>query len=218
MKKIQFDGAAIPNPGPMGIGIVLIEDDTIVKEISKKLDGEGSNNCAEYNALICGLEEAIILGWTDVTIEGDSLLIINQVTGKNKVKSENLKLLHKKATKHLSKFQHYEIMKIPNKDNAKADKLACMALGYEEDPYHKFNKTLNSNALKKDEEISISELTCPKCGLELQFSWQEFKDGSRHIRKKCSKHGYLGYAPQKEPFISKCKKASSTQKTLFELQ
>ena len=37
MKKIQFDGAAIPNPGEMGIGVVLFENSTIISTISKKV-------------------------------------------------------------------------------------------------------------------------------------------------------------------------------------
>ncbi len=37
MKKIQFDGAAIPNPGPMGIGVVLFENDDVIEQISEEL-------------------------------------------------------------------------------------------------------------------------------------------------------------------------------------
>jgi ribonuclease HI len=68
MKKIQFDGAAIPNPGEMGIGVVLLENSTIITTISKKLPTIGTNNIAEYTALRTGISKALELGWKHVVI------------------------------------------------------------------------------------------------------------------------------------------------------
>lgn len=41
MKVIQFDGGAVPNPGTRAIGVILLEDNIVLKEISQKLDGIG---------------------------------------------------------------------------------------------------------------------------------------------------------------------------------
>lgn len=113
MKKIQFDGAAIPNPGEMGIGVVLIEDKDILMEITKKLPDRGTNNIAEYTALLIGISAALKLGWKDVLIEGDSKLVINQVKGAWKINKTHLKRLHAQVVKELSKFDSYALNWIP---------------------------------------------------------------------------------------------------------
>jgi hypothetical protein len=70
MKVIHFDGGAVPNPGTRAIGIIFLEDNLVLKEISRKLDGIGTNNEAEYVALIEGLKQAHELGWTDILFQG----------------------------------------------------------------------------------------------------------------------------------------------------
>lgn len=203
MKKIRFDGGAVPNPGEMGIGIVLIENGKVIKKISEKLDGTGTNNIAEYTALSKGISKALELGWTDVVIEGDSELVINQVNGEWKVNDEKLKPLHKKVKDKLSNFDSCELRHVPREDNSLADELASKALGYTESP--QYPKISKSN--------EIVGTKCPKCKMECKFKWQEFKNGTEHIRMECSRHGFVKYAPKEEPFISKAN-AKDIQKKL----
>jgi ribonuclease HI len=73
MKIIQFDGGAVPNPGTRAIGVILLDDTHVLKEISRKLDGIGTNNEAEYSALIEGLKQVIALGWTEILVQGDRM-------------------------------------------------------------------------------------------------------------------------------------------------
>ncbi len=110
MRKIQFDGAAIPNPGEMGIGVVLIENSNIITSISKKLPDKGTNNIAEYTALLTGILKALELGWKEVSIEGDSELVINQVNGTWSIKKEHLENLYNQVVKELSNFDAYTII------------------------------------------------------------------------------------------------------------
>jgi ribonuclease HI len=121
MKIIQFDGGAVPNPGTRGIGAILLEDNHVLKEISRKLDGIGTNNEAEYSALIEGLKQALALGWTEILVQGDSKLVVNQVAGSWKVNKDNLKPLNEEAKKLLSKFQSVKVEWIPREKNARAD-------------------------------------------------------------------------------------------------
>ncbi len=193
MKKIRFDGGAVPNPGEMGIGIVLIENNKVIKKISEKLDGKGTSNIAEYTALSKGVSNALGLGWTDVVIEGDSKLVISQVTGLWRVNDEKLKPLHKKVKEKLSNFDSYELRHIPREDNSLADELASKALRDTESP--------QSPKISKSEKIVGTK--CPKCKMECKFKWQEFKNGTEHIRMECSRHGFVKYAPKEEPFIAK---------------
>jgi len=57
---IYIDGAAKGNPGPAGIGVVILQDGRVLKNISRFI-GNKTNNVAEYTALIYGLQEALIL-------------------------------------------------------------------------------------------------------------------------------------------------------------
>jgi ribonuclease HI len=132
MKIIQFDGGAVPNPGTRGIGVILLEDNHVLKEISRKLDGIGTNNEAEYSALIEGLKQALALGWTDILVQGDSKLVVNQVAGSWKVNKDNLKPLNEEAKTLLSKFQSVKVEWIPREKNARADAAASRALGFDE--------------------------------------------------------------------------------------
>ena len=198
MKKIQFDGAAIPNPGEMGIGVVLIEDKDIITEIAKKLPDKGTNNIAEYTALLTGISAASELGWKEVLIEGDSKLVINQVKGAWKINKAHLKRLHAQVVKDLSKFDSYALNWIPREKNSVADELASKALRQDEDLYH-LSETKIKEAAKTGMNIGLK---CPKCKCECVFKWQEFNDGSRHIRQECPVHGFIRYAPQIEPYIT----------------
>ena len=65
---IYIDGAARGNPGPAGIGIVILDENkTRVKEFHKFI-GNSTNNVAEYNALVYALQEAHMLGAKDVLV------------------------------------------------------------------------------------------------------------------------------------------------------
>jgi len=216
MKKIQFDGAAIPNPGEMGIGIVLIENNNIISEISQKLPNIGTNNIAEYTALLTGISNALELGWKHVMIEGDSELVINQVNGAWNINKEDLKSLYARVAKELSKFDSYTINWIPREKNSIADELASKALGYDEDPYHHTGIKNKTTGYEKDQENEIN-IKCPKCERDCIFKWQEFKNGLRHISQECPAHKFIRYAPQVEPYLTIANQTrdQTIQKKLF---
>ncbi len=213
MRKIQFDGAAIPNPGEMGIGVVLIENSKIITSISKKLPDKGTNNIAEYTALLTGILKALELGWKEVSIEGDSELVINQVNGTWSIKKEHLENLYNQVVKELSNFDAYTINWIPRENNSIADKLASNALGYEKDPHGAIKNYYNSYNVNKNNV----DIKCPKCKRDCEFKWQQFKNGTRHIRQECPIHGYIRYAPKIEPYImiANQDKENTSQKKLF---
>ena len=70
MLTIFTDGASLGNPGPMGIGVVIYRDELRVEELSEYI-GTGTNNIAEYIAVIKGLEAAHEMGAIDVHIKSD---------------------------------------------------------------------------------------------------------------------------------------------------
>ena len=138
--RIQFDGTAMPNPGQMGIGVILIENGSIISRISRKLPDVGTNNIAEYVALNVGIQKALELGWKHVIIEGDSQLVVNQLNGTWKVRQDHLRPLHSEVSKNLGKFESFSLKWIPREKNSTADKLASEALINTGDAHHRFEK------------------------------------------------------------------------------
>jgi len=119
---IFTDGASLGNPGPMGIGVVVYEGRHKVTEFGEYI-GEGTNNIAEYTALIKALEYAKKNKAKEVHIKADSQLIIRQMRGEYKVKDEKLKPLKRKADSLceglIVRFEH-----IPREKNEEADALS----------------------------------------------------------------------------------------------
>lgn len=83
---IQTDGGARGNPGPAGIGVVILDEAGKVLEEHADYIGVTTNNQAEYRAVILGLERAIALGANAADVVTDSEFLVRQMTGKYKVK------------------------------------------------------------------------------------------------------------------------------------
>lgn len=129
MKAILYaDGAARGNPGPAGSGAVLLDaDGHVIAELTKFL-GVTTNNVAEYNALIIGLEEAQRRGVDEIDIRMDSLLVVQQMRGLWKIKHPSMKPLALRAGELLASFPTYSIAHVPREDNAIADALSNRAI------------------------------------------------------------------------------------------
>ncbi len=129
-KKISLyiDGASRGNPGPAGVGVlVLDETGKKIKEFCKYI-GRTTNNVAEYNALIYGLDEALILRADEVVVNVDSELVAKQLNGEYRVKDENIKIFFEKALHILKSFKSFEVKHIDRSENKEADKLANKAI------------------------------------------------------------------------------------------
>lgn len=122
-----FDGACRGNPGPMAIGAILLENSKKVGEISKKI-GIGTNNIAEWNALIEGLRLALSCGCKELEVRGDSQLVIRQISGKYRVKSDNLIPLYNEAKKLCMNFNKLNFIWVQREENLYTDTLSNKAL------------------------------------------------------------------------------------------
>lgn len=121
---VSCDGASRNNPGPAGIGAQLTTaDGTVLAEIAEGI-GETTNNVAEYEAAIAGLERALALGVTNVTLRSDSKLMVEQLLGRYRVKHPNLKPLHGRASALLARFTRVRIEHVRREFNTEADRLA----------------------------------------------------------------------------------------------
>lgn len=124
---VYFDGAARGNPGPAAIGWVIVTADGIVSEGGERI-GETTNNRAEYEALLRGLEVARDRGFDVVELRGDSELIVRQVTGAYDVREPALRERRISAHELLSAFDEWSIVHVPREANERADALATAAL------------------------------------------------------------------------------------------
>ena len=122
------DGASRGNPGPSAAGIVLQDaDGTVLLERGLFL-GHGTNNVAEYRALLAGLELAGQLNFEHVAIRTDSLLMVRQLLGIYRVRDEKLKPLFQAALTALHQFKSSDVEHVPRAENKHADKLANKAM------------------------------------------------------------------------------------------
>jgi ribonuclease HI len=122
---VECDGAARGNPGPAGIGVHITDErGKVVAEIAEGI-GVATNNVAEYTAAIRGLERARDLGASEVLLRSDSLLLIEQLSGRFRVKNPTLQRLHAQVRSLAAGFQEavrYE--HVPRERNKDADRLA----------------------------------------------------------------------------------------------
>jgi ribonuclease HI len=125
---INVDGGSRGNPGPAGIAAVATDPSGESLAERSETIGQATNNVAEYRALLLGIELAKELEADEVEFVGDSLLIIEQVRGKWKVKQDHLRPLHTKVKDALRDLPSWSIRHVKRDENTRADELLNEAL------------------------------------------------------------------------------------------
>ena len=130
MFSLYFDGASRGNPGPSSLGGVIYDSLKEEKINYNKSIGIATNNYAEYQALLVGIKVCIKYDIKEVNVYGDSKLVIEQVKGNWKVKSDNLKPMHTEITKFITPefFKKITFNHVHRHLNKRADELANIAL------------------------------------------------------------------------------------------
>ena len=126
--ELYVDGASRGNPGPAGAGALIKDPSAKVVRRLKKFLGRTTNNVAEYSALVLGLEAARSMGIDRISVFADSELIVKQLNGVYKVKSEDLRPLYEKASALSKGFKEFSIKHIYREKNAAADALSNEAI------------------------------------------------------------------------------------------
>jgi ribonuclease HI len=126
--KLFFDGASKGNPGLAGAGAVIYHCEEEIWCGDKFIGEKATNNQAEYSGLIIGLNKAIELNIKSLLVNGDSLLVINQMTGKYKCHSENLLPFYTIAKELSKKIQDIQFQHVYRNFNKRADELSNIAI------------------------------------------------------------------------------------------
>lgn len=123
MHKLYTDGGARGNPGPAAGGVVLYNEQGEVFHKASKYFGIGTNNQAEYKALLLGLNLAKDEGVQEISVYLDSELVVKQLVGLYKVKDTHLALLYAEIKLLESYFKVITYTHVPRTQNKEADLL-----------------------------------------------------------------------------------------------
>lgn len=128
---VYCDGGSRGNPGPSGIGAIVLDPSTDPPEtlatVSETI-GIATNNVAEYRALIAGLEAATLVSRGAIEVRADSQLMIRQLEGAYRVKNPGLRPLWEQARQLLLLFESVTLTHVPREENTVADALVNDAL------------------------------------------------------------------------------------------
>jgi ribonuclease HI/pterin-4a-carbinolamine dehydratase len=119
--KIFGDGGSRGNPGPAACGYVICSLDDKILETGGEYMDITTNNQAEYHALEMALESALKHGVKKVHVFMDSQLVIRQIEGRYKVKSEELRPRYENVMNLSKKFAEFSYQHVPRELNKLAD-------------------------------------------------------------------------------------------------
>lgn len=127
--KIHFDGASEGNPGPSGAGWTISVDEEVLEGLEYL--GVKTSNQAEYLAIIRALEEVVSQfnpENVNISILGDSQLVIRHLKGEYQVRSDRLLPLYEQTIELLEKFNEWSCTWVNRAENRKADELSKKAI------------------------------------------------------------------------------------------
>lgn len=121
--EAYIDGGSRGNPGEAGIGVYFPG----VVRIAEYL-GTGTNNFAEYSALLAALRFAVFTRCEELQVFADSELVVKQIKGEYRVQNENIRVLYDSAIRWIRLIPSFSINHVRRENNKEADKLANLAM------------------------------------------------------------------------------------------
>lgn len=128
--NIYADGGSRGNPGVAGSGTAVFDAATkeLLREVVYVVGKKATNNVAEYHGLLRGLEAAAELGASEVYVFMDSKLVVEQMSGRWKIKHPDMQKLALQGRKLAERFDRVAYTWIPRAQNEIADKLSNDAM------------------------------------------------------------------------------------------
>ena len=126
-----MDGAA--NAQGSGAGLILTSPDGIDVEYALRFGFQASNNEAEYETVIAGLNLAHSMEADQLEVSSDSQLVVKHIEDSYKARGEKMILYLKKVRELLKKFIRVQVKHVPRVENSRADALAKLTTASQED-------------------------------------------------------------------------------------
>lgn len=131
---VNTDGASRGNPGNASYGYVIVERNGAILHQEGKTLGVTTNNVAEYTAVLAALtyiknrwgNEGVV-----VEVRADSRLVVEQLSGRFKIKSEHLRVIYDQIKRLMEELKEIRFTHVPRAQNFIADRLANQALDRE---------------------------------------------------------------------------------------
>jgi len=124
----HIDGGSRGNPGPAAAGFTLADANGKQLQARGFFLGRATNNVAEYTSLLKALDAAAQIGAGQITVFSDSELLVRQINGQYRVKSDLIKPLFEQAVSLLAQFRSWQVRHVRREMNVQADKLVNQAL------------------------------------------------------------------------------------------
>jgi len=125
---VYVDGASRGNPGPAGIGYVIVDENGNTLSAGGEFIGFATSRVSEYYSLKLGATKALELGLKSVRFVGDNLMMINQMKGLYKVKNQDLIPIYDSIQELLQNFDAYAFTHVKREQNTAADANANRAI------------------------------------------------------------------------------------------
>lgn len=125
---LETDGASRGNPGLAGAGVIIKDEQGRTIETIGKFLGRATNNQAEYQALITGLEAVARHNPSAVTVQMDSELVVKQMNGEYRVRHPEILPLYSQAVELVSSLPRVNFVHVRREKNPGADRIANIAI------------------------------------------------------------------------------------------
>ncbi|XP_075515416.1 uncharacterized protein LOC142550060 [Primulina tabacum] len=123
--RVFVDGAS--NLSGCGVGVIVVAPSGEKIKLALRIDSRVTNNEAEYEAVLLGLQAAQEVGASRVIIYSDSQLVAQQIKGAYEARDEKMLKYLKLITARAATFTDWSIEQIPREENGEADSLAKLA-------------------------------------------------------------------------------------------
>jgi len=123
---LYVDGSS--NKTACGAGVVLEGPGDLFLEQALQFGFRATNNQAEYEALLAGLNLAYDMGAREVTCKSDSQVMVGQVNGEFEVKEPLLQRYYHAAKNSIARFNKAPLEHIPREDSKRADILSKLSV------------------------------------------------------------------------------------------
>ncbi|XP_077249061.1 uncharacterized protein LOC143888479 [Tasmannia lanceolata] len=188
-----------------GAGLILTGPDNFITEYAIRFGFRASNNEAEYEALIIGINLAVQVHAYRLKAFSDSKLVVSQVNGEFEAKGSRMAKYLASVQHLMRKIQSFEIERIPREENAKADALSRLAAS----EYLALGRICIEHMKKATIETEIEEIMKVErepCWMDeiiqyiLDGKLPEDKKEARRVIQRASRFSYDGQSLYKRPY------------------